>query len=266
MNLAIVTAIHGRLPITLAFLKSVKRIYDEFGVHTYIAVTPEDRAIHHLNGEHLHYIEYANKTDGKTVGDKFNAAFDLLRGTDFTHAMILGSDDIASSWFIQHAMTLDEYDISGVDALWFWGLNPRRAGFQRFGYFPIKGVIAGTGKVLSRRAVEVTDYAPWPPCNYGMDAKMMMKTRTAFRHAGEKYTSRRYSLSESGGFLLDVKFGHHISSMSPILRREVYREHDPLKVLPKHLPQDECDYLFNLWKETRDAYNASRMAEGQKPV
>ena len=274
MNLAIVTAIDGRYNMTKAFLTACDRIKYETGVQTYAAITPEDRCLELIPWHDVRYIEYKNKP----VGEKFNAAVKMLRDTDFTHMMILGSDDLVSTPFIEHALTLDEFDISGIDGLWFWGLNPRRAGFKSFGFFPVNKVYAGPGKIISRRLVEAVDYEVWPPaCNYGMDAKMMVKIRDAVRRNKLSLKHHRYSLSETGGFLIDIKYDHHISSLSPITRRDydtllkkhpskdeeqiakiAYRRKDPYEILPQHLPWEECDYLFNLLDETEKAHEESR--------
>jgi len=61
------------------------------------------------------------------------------------------------------------------------------------------------------------------------------------------------------GFMVDVKYEQHISSLSPVHRRSTaefgafrYVEHDPLKVIPQHLPQEETEYLFNLLHEVEE--------------
>jgi len=249
MKLAIVTAIHQRFHLTYAFLRAMERIRDDFGVETYASVTTGDDCVDLLKEFQVYYVEH----DNKPVGKKFNAAVNLLRGADFTHMMILGSDDIPSYRFIEYSLEQDpnnEYDYIGIDGLWFWGMNPRRAGFKRFGYFPVKGVLAGPGKILSKRAVEACDYAPWPDeCNFGMDAKMMKKTRDALKSQGVMPRLKKYSNTDGGGFLVDIKYEQHISSLSPVHRRDCYQEQDPHKVLPEHLSSNECNYLFGLLQD-----------------
>lgn len=254
MKLAIVTAIHMRFNLTKAFLKAMSRIKSDFGIDTYASVTHDDQCIQLLEQHNVQHIV----CDNKPVGKKFNNAVHLLQGVDFTHLMILGSDDIPSSSFIEYALQQDpknEYDFIGLDGLWFWGMNPRRAGFQNFGYFPVKGVLAGPGKMVSRRAIEACDYSPWPDeCNYGMDAKMMKKVRGALRAKGIHPTWMKYSLLAGPGFLVDVKYEQHISSLSPVLRRDYYIEQDPREVVPFHLPEDESNYLFDLLNTTNEVW------------
>ena len=247
MNLAIITAIHERQALTHAFLKAMSRIRDDLGVQTYIAITTGDSNLPDVQKFGFPYLEHPNKPLGK----KWNAAVGLLRNVDFSHLMILGSDDIPSSRFIENAMKYGEYDISGIDGLWFWGMNPRRAGFGRFGYFPVSKVFAGPGKVISRRIVEALDWTVWTERkNYAMDADMMLNIRRAAKAFGMKLNICRYSTLESEGFLVDVKYQSHISSLSPILRRPCYDEQDPKVVLPRHLPEDETDYLLDLFAQT----------------
>jgi hypothetical protein len=254
MKLVVVTAIHHRYHLTYAFLRAMERIRDNFGVETYAVVTPGDPCIELLKMYRVPYVEYENKP----VGRKFNAAVEMLKEVDFTHMMILGSDDIVSDRFIESSLQQDpdnKFDFIGMDGLWFWGMNPRRAGFGRFGYFPVKGVLAGPGKMISRRAVEAVNFRPWPDnVNGGMDAQMMKKTRTAINELGLTPRLNKYSILQVGGFLLDVKYEQHISSLSPIIRRDSedfgqfrYQEQDPHEVLPQHLSENECNYLFTLY-------------------
>jgi hypothetical protein len=65
--------------------------------------------------------------------------------------------------------------------------------------------------------------------------------------------TKRYSISGTGGFLVEIKYEQHISSLSPILRRDnYYEEQDPYIILPQHLPIDECEYLFALYDRTKE--------------
>jgi len=261
MKLVIVTAIHKRYDLTYAFLVAMERIRKEFGIETYAVVTENDDCVDLLREFQVYYKEHENLPKGK----KFNYGVDMLREVDFTHMMILGSDDVVSSRFMEVSLAQDpnnEYDIIGTNGLWFWGMNSRRAGFNRFGYFPVKGVLAGPGKMVSKRALEAVDYAPWPDdCGGGMDAKMMQKTRNAMRDKGMIPKLKKYSILDGGGFMVDIKYEQHISSLSPILRREAeefgeyrYEEQDPHEVIPNHLPDIESEYLFRLLEKEKERW------------
>ena len=249
MKLGVITAIHNREDMTIAFLYAMNRLRVVCDVELFVSVTHGDASIKHLDDYKFSYTESINFP----LGNKWNTATEMVRDSDVTHVMILGSDDIPSTEFIENAISsLGEYDISGVDGIWFWGLNPRRAGFKRFGFFPVK-VMMGCGKILSRKVLEACDYRPWPEdCNYGMDAKMMQRVRTVSKQKGIGHTEHKYSLKEKDGFIVDIKYETHISSMSPILRRPQFDEQDVYKVLPHYLPEDECDYLFSLQRKAND--------------
>ena len=60
--------------------------------------------------------------------------------------------------------------------MYFWGLNPRRAGFLKFGYWPGKALL-GAGKILSKKMLDACDWSPWPDQKSygGMDGAMMKR-------------------------------------------------------------------------------------------
>ena len=65
---------------------------------------------------------------------------------------------------------------------------------------------------------------------------------------------KKFSARDADSFIVDVKYEQHISSLSPVLRREAYQEQDPYKVIPQHLPKDEADYLFLLIEMTESKW------------
>ena len=241
MKLIIVTAIHNRFEMTKAFLMAMDRIKRETGVETYAVVSEEDTACCTLCYQYgVKYIVHPNKP----VGKKFNAVVKHLRRKDFTHIMILGSDDVPSTDFIKHCLTL-KGDIIGILGMYFWGLNPRRAGFLKFGYWATNSLL-GAGKILSRKVLEACDYSPWPDdANYGMDGKMMKNLARCFRENGVIIKTYKWRPLDEGLFLIDIKYGMHISSLSPIIRRGLTSLSDE-KILREHLPEGEVDYLMEL--------------------
>ena len=236
MKLGIITALHNRHDLTLVFLDSMRRIRDRFGVTVHAVVTEGDPILSHLEGRD--YIPHVNKP----LGAKWNAISQHMKDTDLTHFLIMGSDDIASDAFIEHALTLGEYDISGVNGIWFWGLNPRRAGFNQFGYFRTPAII-GAGKIVSRKVMEMCDWKLWPDAaGFGMDGKMMNVIKKNVISKGIPITTHKYNLLDTGGFIVDIKYQSNISSMSPLLRRD-FTEYDYEGMINKHLP-DEAETLF----------------------
>jgi len=238
MKLGVITALHNRHDMTLVFLSSMRRIHEKFGVSTHAVVTEGDPIISSLEG--IDYITHRNKP----LGAKWNAISQHMKDSDLTHFLIMGSDDIPSDAFIEHALTLGEYDISGVQGIWFWGLNPIRAGFNKFGFYYTSSII-GAGKIVSRRVMEMCDWKPWPPYEGGgLDGKMMKIISDYSFSKGISISIHKYSLLETGGFIVDVKYEDHISSMSPIIRRN-FTEYEYKAVIYEHLP-DEAEALFAL--------------------
>lgn len=249
MNLVIVTAIHNRYDMTKAFLHAMRRIEHDTGVKTFASVSREDDACCDLCDEYgIRYVRHANKP----VGKKFNAAVRLAKEDHPSHVMILGSDDIPSTSFIEHSLSL-KGDIIGILDMYFWGLNPRRAGFLRFGHWPTKSLL-GAGKILSKEVLDICDWAPWPDdANYGMDGKMMKRLSQRFMEHRFTAKTNKWRPIKEGVFLVDIKYGLHISSLSPIIRRGMTTE-DEADVLPRYLPQDEIDYLMGLKEKVIKQY------------
>ena len=240
-NIKIITAIDGRVPITKAFCVASKRIKDTFGIDTHAVVTNTDKENVEMCKQYgVHYIKHINKP----LGRKWNAVVDSLREVDFTHLIVLGSDDIVANSFIEQLPL--EHDVSGNHDLWFWGMNPNRAGYFTFGYWRgTKGRVGGVGRTISRRIIEDMDYKLWADDkNYGMDGNMIVNIKSKCK--GIDWYS--YSLKETNTFAMDVKYGHNISSLSPTLRNTELCE--PEDVLYKHLPEDEINYLMQIRDNT----------------
>jgi len=239
MKLIIATAIHNRLLITKAFLKAMRRVENDTGVKTVASVTHDDEECISLCEQYgVEYIRHPNKP----VGKKFNAAVTLAKKHNPSHVMILGSDDIPSTSFIEHSLTL-KGDIIGILGMYFWGLNNRRAGFLRFGYWKTKTLL-GAGKLLSKKVLDACDWQPWPDgANYGMDSKMMGRVKSCLNKQGVIAETYKWRLADKGLFLVDVKYGQHISSLSPLMRRGLTDEND-YDVIMRHLPKDEVEYLM----------------------
>ena len=236
MKLGIITAMHNRHEMSLVFASAMRRIQEKHGVSAHAVVTEADPILSHLEG--IDHIPHINKP----LGAKWNAISSHMKNTDLTHFLIMGSDDFPSDAFIEHALTLGEYDLSGVNGIWFWGLNPRRAGFDQFGFYEATAII-GAGKIISRKVMEMCDWRLWPDgAGYGMDGKMMNVIKKNSISKGISISIHKYSLIETEGFLVDIKYQSNISSMSPLLRRS-FKEEDYETSIKRHLP-DEADALF----------------------
>ena len=239
-SIKIITAIHGRIPVTKAFCMASERIRNNFGIETFAVVTPDNKENIALCNEYkVNYITHRNLP----LGRKWNMLVNYMKGIDFTHLLVLGSDDIASDSFIRNLPT--EHDVSGVHDLWFWGLNPKRTGFDTFGYWRgTRGRVGGVGRLISRGIIEALDFTPWPDdINCRMDGNMKKKIDALDMDVDW----HSYSLKDHQSLLLDIKYEQNISSLSPTLPNT--RQERPEDVLYKHIPKEEVDYLMSLRKE-----------------
>jgi len=238
-NPIIITAMHGRPEITEAFCMASKRILKETGVPTIAVVTRNDiNNIKLCNKFGVEWIESRNQP----LGAKWNVPLYSLNGLDFSHIIILGSDDIASTSFIEYQMRQDA-DLSGMEDLWFWGLERSRAGYKTFGHWISNlNKILGVGRMVSRRMIEQLDWKLWDDdLVRGLDRSLLDRVRPI----AEKI--HKFSLKEEGLFVMDIKYDRNISSLSTSLPNTEFE--DPMEVLMKHLPADEVEYLNYLYSQ-----------------
>jgi len=228
---------HARHDLNNIFGMAMRRLNESFGIETVAAITSGDAENKKICQDFgIHFVS----TKNNPVSNKFNTGMELLRDLDWTHVMILGSDDLPSNKFIQLQMQHHDKDFIAVNDMWFWGLNPKRAGWDTFSYWSAGSSRIGAGRVISRRVVEACDYSLWPEGkNYGLDSASVANMR---KHVKD-IKSVSYNQKEAGGFLVDVKHELHISSLSPVLSRGVPDDRD---IIWDHLPGDECRELLRL--------------------
>jgi hypothetical protein len=237
MKLVILTAMHARHDLNRIFCMAMKRLRDSYGIETLSVISTGDQENIKICEEYgIFYITHKNKP----VSDKFNAGLDALRYLDWTHVMILGSDDLPSNKFIELHLQHKNKDFIAINDMWFWGLNPKRAGWDKFYYWAAGSSRLGAGRTISRRVVESCDYKIWPSGrNSGLDgASWGIISGTI-----PKMKKKIYNQKELGGFLVDIKYELHISSLSPISRR---CDEADYKVIWDHLPGVECEALLRL--------------------
>ena len=228
---------HERHALNKIFAMAMDRLYDQFNIDTVVALTRGDKENQKICLDHaFDYVTVKNHP----VSDKFNAGMELLRDKDWTHVMILGSDDIPSNKFIELQMVEPDYDFIAISDMWFWGLNPKRRGFDQFYYWRAGSSRLGAGRTISRKVIEACDYKLWPSgFDSGLDGQSWTKISGAIPDL------KRYSYAQKtlGGFLVDIKYELHINSMSPILKKGEESNSD---IIWDHLPFDECEALFRL--------------------
>lgn len=238
MKPIIITAMHDRPEITRAFCMASQRIKKETGVQTYSVVTRNDRENILLCEEFgLEYIEYSNSP----LGAKWNALLRYIAPEDFTHIIVLGSDDIASTSYIEYLIE-NECDLAGVDELYFWGINPIRAGLGLFMKWRSNlNKILGVGRMVSRRLIEMNDYILWDDqLSMGLDRSMLDRVRPISE------STFQFSLGEDL-FIMDIKYKKSISSLAPILKTAKILNFK--EVLPRFLPDDEIHYLTKIYEK-----------------
>lgn len=246
MKLIVLTAMHARHELTEIFATAMDRLKYRYNIKTVAAVSLGDLDNAKICKDHR--IPYV-MTKNKPVSDKFNAGMQILRDFDWTHVMILGSDDIPSNKFIELQMRHPDMDLVAINDMWFWGLNPHRAGFDTFTYWNAGSARIGAGRVISRRVVEACDYQIWPDGkNAGLDSGSIANIR---KHVPE-FKTISYTQKELGGFIVDVKYELHISSLSPVLNRG---EADDCDIIWDHLPGNECEALLRLREKVKKDNN-----------
>ena len=234
MNPIIITAMHGRPDITRVFGMASQRIFKETGVRSLSVVTRNDYDNIRLCNEYgINWVESRNEP----LGAKWNTTLQHLKDIDFSHVIILGSDDIVSTSFIEYQISKSDTDLSGMEDLWFWGLNPKRAGFRTFGHWTSNlNKLLGVGRMVSRKMLEKLDWKLWDDdLRSGLDRSALDRVR------GVTKNINYFNLKKEGLFAMDIKYGRNISSLSPSLPNTEFE--DPMEVLMKHLPADEVEYL-----------------------
>ncbi len=246
MKIIVLTAMHERHEMTEIFAMAMSRLRKYFDIETCAAVTIGDVENARICREHNFSTVM---TKNNPVSNKFNSGMQLLRDKDWTHVMILGSDDIPSNRFVELQMRHPGADFIGVRDMWFWGLNPKRAGFDTFTYWDAGSSRIGAGRVISRRIVEACDYKLWPDGkNGGLDSGSVANIRSKV----SEYEAVSYAQEPLGGFLVDVKYELHISSLSPVISRGVAEDHD---IIWDHLPGNECRALLRLREKVKAKSN-----------
>lgn len=243
MKIAILTAMHGRHELNKIFASAMARIRNNFGIQTYVATTVGDQANASIcvdNGFGLVC------TKNNFVSNKLNKGLELLFKDEWTHVMILGSDDFPSNKLIEEHLKHPYVDFLALSDLWFWGLNPKRAGYGEFMYWHGGSARIGAGRLISRKVIEALDYQLWPNGhNGGLDGKSARRIR------GLNFDLNResYSLRDKDAFMVDVKYETNISSLSPIMTRG--DRQDP-KIIWDHLPPVECEQLLRLREKVKN--------------
>lgn len=226
---------HGRPCVTKAFCMASQRIFREVNVPTFAVITRNDSENIQLCKEYgIEYVEFRNDP----LGAKWNVA--LSETTGYSHRIIFGSDDIASTSYIKHLLYYaNHYDMICTNELYFWGMNPNRDGLGNFIKWQSKATqYLGVGRMVSSKLVEACDNKLWyDNLNSGLDRSAL----DTVRGLTNNYTY--FPLGEDK-FIVDIKHTTNVSSMAPQLR--IGKKMDAEETIRKFLPEDEVEYLLHL--------------------
>lgn len=170
----------------------------------------------------VRYVEYRNQP----LSDKWNYGMGLMR--EFDHVMVIGSDNFVPEAYVNAVKERSGFDFIRTEDVVFWDHETNRS--QR-----TKMKRMGAGRVLSRKALEMLDYQPWP---FGRDRKL---------DGGMDRRLKGLDLKEvliDGPPILDVKSADSMWSYNAMLNGEsrdvdlqaIIETHYPLaKMEPKHI-------------------------------
>ena len=140
------------------------------------------------------------------VTEKFNRAFQYMKGQNVDAVMITGSDDIFSTRFYEAtlAQVNNDIDVVGINSLYFYaGDGQSRGQMVKLVRAP-ETPLLGTGKTVSKRVLDQCDWRLWnQQRNWGMDA---IASKTI-----NQYTKSRVAIDE---MLVDVKTRTNLNSFN----------------------------------------------------
>ena len=154
MNIAVVTAMHGRPQVTAVFLAGLRRA----GLPCYACVTHEDTE--NIELCEAHGVTFTTRSN-EYVSDKFNAALFLVP-RDVDGVMVLGSDDLVShEWVTEARAALAD----GHRYLWPGRIafyDPKRNRARSLLNDTGSVLKFGAGRVIARAVLDALAWQLWP--------------------------------------------------------------------------------------------------------
>lgn len=165
-TLGIITINWKRISVLQLWCAQIKRLREELDMFIPAVVVSEVEGGTICNQYKVHHIIQQN--DPAT--EKFNTAMGYMKTLGMDYVMVLGSDDIISTWFVRKTMTemARNIDYIGCTVFYFYaGQGIDRGKLVKLDTPQTKGI----GRTVSKRILDLCDWRLWDvPKNWGMDA------------------------------------------------------------------------------------------------
>lgn len=203
-TIGLITVNYGRPKVLELWLAQIQRLRRELDNYIPAVVVSDDADASLCNKYHVVHITHPNRP----VTDKWNRAMRYMHSEGTDYAMILGSDDIISTEFIQNTLAQMELgiDLIGTETIYFYcGQGVDRGKLVRLESPVLKGI----GKTVSSRILNQCNWTLWnEEKNWGMDA---IATKTIMAYNPSKAVIE--------GMVCDVKTKENLNSFNVFKNR-----------------------------------------------
>jgi len=242
IKLCILTALWGRPVLSKLFLERMGCLINTFGISVVAVVSGDSRLSDLCDINRVCHVNCENKPLGK----KWNTGLAACKDKNFTHLMILGSDDLPSNDFIRYNISRlsDGYDYFGSRGLYMFGGRKNFRGFGELFYFRYGGYLVGPGRCFSRKFIEKCNWILWDNSrNSGLDGSAAKRVRK------DKFIKKgSYDVAEQGLFLVDIKTTGNVSGIPSGAKKN---PQDFVDFVNKNLPPQEAENLKKFLIKTR---------------
>jgi hypothetical protein len=122
-----------------------------------------------------HYTDHIVKASNFNIGVKWNQGLEYCKQLDFTHLLILGSDDIFSKNLIDAYLVKDRPYIGLKDATAMSLVNGNVKHFEGYTDALRRGESVGSGRMITKEVVNKAGYKLFKPLNKGLDLSMTQR-------------------------------------------------------------------------------------------
>lgn len=196
-SIGLICVNYGRPKILELWCKQIQRLRSDNGLYFPVAVVSDESDAVICNRNYITHIVHENNP----VTSKFNRAFRFMQSIGVDYVMVLGSDDIVSTKYIQDTMVQMEkgIDLIGTNTIYFYcGQGSERGKLVKLDTPIMKGI----GKTVSKRILDQCNWTLWNEAkNWGMDA---IATKTIMSYNPSK--------SVIDGVVVDVKTKENLNS------------------------------------------------------